>query len=699
MSAAVAFEHPPKPRLTLRVGITGKRAIPEAEAARIHDSLAAVVDQLAAFLVTCRERHSGADEDANAFSQAPPLLRIISGMAEGADQIAAKLVTERYPSELKGGTGGIETRLAAILPFAQAEYEKDFQYDPNRPKGQQERTPEERDRVVEQFRKLLNDKATEAVLEIDDNALIDSQYPNARNLAYSNLRDVLLEHSDVLIAVSDDVDGGAGGTVDVIRMAVQSIQVIKISTTKPEIYLMRAAELDAPNQTPREDSEVKPGGPLPEKLTLALSRILDPPAVSAAPLGTHHAHEEFRGARARLLAYVHESWKAARFSWVFKAFRNALTVELESGERFWPKAWAAFNDARKKYSIGKPEDSAASLWPEDHDSFTREQGVIVRRVLSESYGWADALAVRYADVTRSAYITIAFLGAIAVLVGLLSLLGPEKYLGEIKIAALVIEGVVLLIAGLCLFRPAHHERWHQRMIEYRAIAELLRHQRFVYALGAADRLERTADRSWREPDAWVGWYVRAVLRELGVPSVRLSAEHRKKVLDSFLVKELTGREGQIAYNHGVAKRFELIDERLGRLVQSAFAFTVWAAFIGAVLLAALSAFHWFGWWGHDAAHCAVHIIKPYFTLIMAFVPALIAAVHGIRFQMEFKNTAERAAATERELQQIADDIARSDVKEPGRKYGLFCVRAANDAMSADLAGWSSVYRGKSPEPP
>ena len=311
----------------------------------------------------------------------------------------------------------------------------------------------------------------------------------------------------------------------------------------------------------------------------------------------------------------------------------------------------------------------------------------------------DALAVRYADATRSSYIAIALLGAIAVLIGLLTLLVPDKIAVETKINALLLEGIVLAVAAYYFFRPAHDGRWHQRVIEYRAIAELLRHARFVYMLGAADRLERTADRSWREPDAWVGWYLRAMLRDLGFPSARLDADYRRTVLDAFRHAELDGKDAQIAYNKSLAERFVMIDERLGRLVQLAFWFTVLAAIAGVALLVPLAAFGWFDWPGHGAAHAALDVLKPCFTVVMAFVPALIAAVHGIRFQMEFRNTAERANATWRELVEISGVLKQTEGTLRGRKYSLYYVRAANEAMAADLAGWSSVYRGKAPEPP
>ena len=86
-------------------------------------------------------------------------------------------------------------------------------------------------------------------------------------------------------------------------------------------------------------------------------------------------------------------------------------------------------------------------------------------------------------------------------------------------------------------------------------------------------------------------------------------------------------------------------------------------------------------------------------MIAAFIPALIAAIHGIRFQIEFRSAAIRAEATRRELHEIERQakLAFGTPPSPGRKQSVALVRAANEAMSADLAGWSSVYRGKGPE--
>ena len=698
-------EGPPKPRLTLRVGITGKRAIPASETGRIGQAFGTVFEALAAFLAERNSRHPGLLADD------VPLLRVITGMAEGADQIAAEVATRCFDAEQKAQPRIIETEVAAILPFVREEYEKDFAQDPNRPKGQQQRTPEEHARAVARFGQLLEHLAVKTVLEISDEALFTTGRPEDRNAAYANLRDVLLQHCDILVAVSDDVYGGAGGTVDVIRISVsEQIPVIRISTTTPEIHVMRAADVDAPDQTPREDEELASSKALPEKLATSLGRLLEPPAPPARAMHEEAAAhlEESHPARDRLELFFGEDFKIAYFGRTFKAFRDALAVTRKPGENVFAAGWAAFRAAWKKYAVDPPDESARSIWRSEYDAFARDGGARAREILAKRYGWADALAVRYADVTRSSHIVIATLGALAVLVGLLTVFVPDKpedIAVKIKVAALLLEAGILLLAARQFFGPAHAKRWHERMVEYRAVAELLRHERFIYALGAADRPGRAQDRTWSEPDAWVGWYVRATLRELGFPGKVLSAQERRKVMDAFAQHELylkTGEyeDGQIPYNAALAQRFHTIDARLEDVVIKAFWFAFIVAVVGAVVLLGLGWMVWNQLPGAAIANHVIHGMKPVLTVILAFVPALIAAIHGIRFQLEFKSAANRAGATKRELQEIFKDVTAAlaaPAPSPGRKQSIILVRSANEAMSSDLAGWSNVYRGKGPE--
>jgi hypothetical protein len=102
---------------------------------------------------------------------------------------------------------------------------------------------------------------------------------------------------------------------------------------------------------------------------------------------------------------------------------------------------------------------------------------------------------------------------------------------------------------------------------------------------------------------------------------------------------------------------------------------------------------------HSAAEAWLHhFVKPVLTIFLAFVPALIAAVHGIRFQMEFGSAAKRADATFKELKTVDEKLDKLlQSTDPGRKASEAIVRAANDAMVTDLSGWSTVYKHKAAE--
>src|SRR5689334_20743928 len=114
----MAQSHPPKPRLTLRIGITGKRALPVAQWDDIQAALDHVIDALADLLARCQS------EQRDVWAEAPPLLRIVSGLAEGADQMGAQLMLAK-PNRVTPG-GRVETRVAAILPFPPRSFWRTF---------------------------------------------------------------------------------------------------------------------------------------------------------------------------------------------------------------------------------------------------------------------------------------------------------------------------------------------------------------------------------------------------------------------------------------------------------------------------------------------------------------------------------------------------------------------------------------------
>jgi hypothetical protein len=184
-----------RPRLALRVGVTGKRDLQNADLAKLEEVVASVLDD-----ITAAVRASASDSSmGKLYADGEPTLTLISPLAEGADRLVARLAVER------------KWRLAAPLPFSRAEYEGDF------PK------------TVNEFRALLE-------VAMADGQVVELAGARQREQdAYHEVGRFVLRHSDILIAIWD---GGppakVGGAAQIASEArALGIPVIWINSIPP----------------------------------------------------------------------------------------------------------------------------------------------------------------------------------------------------------------------------------------------------------------------------------------------------------------------------------------------------------------------------------------------------------------------------------------------------------------------------------
>jgi hypothetical protein len=176
--------HPSSP--SLRIGVSGHRVPPklpeESEA-----PLRAHIDRILAAVAAAARKANTATE-----------LVIVSSLAEGSDRIVAEA----------GLAAGFI--LQVVLPFARAEYERDFETELSR----------------REFATLL--LRAGRVLELDGT-------PDQRPRAYEAAGLFMLANIDVLIAIWDGaVAAGIGGTAQIVERAVaDGIAVVWIEPTHP----------------------------------------------------------------------------------------------------------------------------------------------------------------------------------------------------------------------------------------------------------------------------------------------------------------------------------------------------------------------------------------------------------------------------------------------------------------------------------
>ena len=234
MKAAHAKAAPPRPLLTLCVGVTGHRDIDPAAHARLAGTLDDLLGRLAALTGDIHSIHS------EAFLPEPPQLFLLSQLAAGADQIAAQAALTR-------GYG-----LRAVLPFDRKTFRRDFDR-----KG------------AAAFDRLMNGAACWSLPKSDA----------PRERAYALAGQATVAQCDILIAVWDGEQArGLGGTADVIDYGVRrSVPVIHVPLDpKGEITVLWAG-FDGLSAD-RLDRESAPRRPLTQEVLGDLAHtLLSPP--------------------------------------------------------------------------------------------------------------------------------------------------------------------------------------------------------------------------------------------------------------------------------------------------------------------------------------------------------------------------------------------------------------------------------------
>jgi hypothetical protein len=193
--------HPPKPRLTLRIGITGHRPnkLSGSAAERIKTQLERV------FSVIEEAANGILKANATIYANELPQLRLVSAFAEGADQLAVSVSPSNW-------------MIDGILPFPKDEYLRDFS---NSALG------DNRD-VRSEFLDCLG-KASSV-----------TQFPfprrHKREQGYLNSGSYLLRQIDILISIWDGTPPKPGGTGAIAKEAYEGgIPVVWLSTLSDNV--------------------------------------------------------------------------------------------------------------------------------------------------------------------------------------------------------------------------------------------------------------------------------------------------------------------------------------------------------------------------------------------------------------------------------------------------------------------------------
>lgn len=644
----------PTPRTILDIGITGHR---DTHAALIANH-AAIADSLTTVLRLIGQLSTEETGDA---ALTPPMLRLNSLLANGADLMAVRLaMAEGWD-------------VAAPLPFGQAlnlainALPGDLADAEALLAGQSPQDPATAARAeaiataaasANCFEMAEHDAAIAALfrahLASPDDATAAAAFAAAGSDRAAMAARVMIDHCDLVIGIWDGVTRGAiGGTRHTIEAALdQGVPVLWINAAQPSQWrlLQAAEELALVGLAPPSTDEVAKL----HALIVAVQRPTD------------------------------DDWRATVDASPWRERSHILLQSYRRIERlFGQPGLSAFGGLRQVYEApdaiaagsGAPLLAAARALP-------GVDAALPDRIASDvmrPFAWADGVSTWLSDAYRGGMVASFFLSAFAIVGGIayLPFASPaHKWLFAAAEFALLATIIAIFITGKRL-------RWHERWFETRRVAEYFRHAPILLLLGAGratGRWPRGGDGNWPE------WYVRQALRAFGLPHIRLSAGYLRALL--ILMREHYVGVQQ-SYHQAKAERLKRAQHNLDRLSESLFILAVLAVAIYLAMVAAAA----LGWLPAALPEKSAKL----FTFLGVLFPTLGGAFAGVHYFGDFERFAAISDVTASKLGDVATRInvllAAPDAEINYARVAAL-AHAIDDIVVAEIENWQAVFGGK-----
>jgi hypothetical protein len=522
-------------------------------------------------------------------------------------------------------------QLHAVLPYSAEEYRRDFEG-----AGAGKDAPRE-------FLRLL--EHAEHVTVLDGR-------PGTWE-AYVPLARTLVESADLVIAVWDGrAASGPGGTGNVVRMARnEDVPVIRITPTAPaEMWLESLPDVD--HGRAKGLSE----------LSARLRDLLQPPADPDPALRWFN---ERGGPRAT--------------PWLFDAVMRGLARWQRTRRDPWSRASNEL--ARDPGEVERRKWQAA--WPELPP--TMVQPLLER--FAAQFGWADALGRWYAAAFRSSFSAVFLLAVASVATSGLLHLQPASERGWLWVVVPVLEPILLGVMLFVVWR-ARTQRYHDRWLDYRSLAERTRHLATLWPLARSSTVVRVPpDPVAFDPRlSWVGWLLRANARESGLVFGGLDEAYPVAARQMVLRREASEqrafhRERRVRLER-LSAPLELFAQRLVAVALLLALFRLFELSEGILQVVQGSSV--------DKRRETALVQQTWVILAAAAsgLPALAAGIHGFLGIADFEGTAFRSAAIEGRLAELEGRLHRLDPVDLSGVADLTVEMTRT--MEGELGAWHSA---------
>ena len=453
--------------------------------------------------------------------------------------------------------------------------------------------------------------------------------------AYVQVGKAVIAAADVLVAIWDGGGGnGPGGTAHVVGLALRaSVPIIHV-------------EVDLESGNPAQ-ARLLVGA---DAIDPASEPLAGPDSYFAVVRETLAPHTELE--REQIATFFAE--REVRTNW---RIEYPLLLALLGVKRLAGKPW-------RQSSIA---DDVRNDWKDDS---------ALGEPVPRAYGWANFLAIRYAQLFRSGHVTNYVLATLAVILALVGLVLPTL---KVFLVLAELTTIALLFVNT---EAGTRGEWHRRWLQYRHLAESLRPLVYLKRAGLIStpfRSDIVRGPLNREAGAdWTRWYAAAIWREMDSPQGIMDAAAIRELADDVLREQVLL---QAAYHQVNARRMHALDHRLHEIGN----FLMGAVIASCVLFLV----------GYVFLKSSVVALSALFIFLTAGLPAVGSAVFGMRGHGEHLLAASRSAKTS-----IALEGNAARLKQVTRLDALATELETTAAiMLADLNEWTLSYRERSLEIP
>ena len=647
----------PLPRLVFRIGFAGKAKFSKDPAISEEVSIAvrrALDDVLEVTGGRLAEIAPGTPKDAGReprvfqyFSMKNPLLRVVTGLCEGADRIAAEAQKDlrvTCADEEGKEKACLESTLAAVIPFPYEDYREsrpsdyvnDFDADAAR---------------CEYICELdgIYDKPDPTKVSKEEKTLGDQR----RSRGYRAQGTVLLRHSDILVAVADpDQPARPGGTMETVREALAFDLPVLFINFSGGIALIEPAKklisaLSEPGVFHRDWRT---------SLKSLITQIVADPTTDRQDPG--FVGSELHDVEKFLQLYFTNKELPTRkphesLEWLNGGRWWERFVKLTGWEKKRPTKIQAFSEIKGRSTPRVYGEGPYRRWRErasrlSSDFSGRYRGVFLVNFTLAVFAVAlAALSLVLMGGTLSDWAS--FLYEVGKNAGLV--FDTEKSSDGLPVwilVVLMIMAVIKLVCVFCISRNTHkanHEGWNEYGVDTRYLAERLRALFFLPDVGSfqppAAKPLQYATRVLKQSS--VDWLFDAMTRSVSPAefgNIDGKASTRPKV-PFHTVDPMSAVRGlrdkwlgeQILYHDSNARRMGRLDEVTEKAAKWLGKGVIIFVAVD-ILFVFMELLHWLP--------KSLHFLPPWLVFFTAVLPAIVASLNGIRFQSECERLAERS---------------------------------------------------------